>query len=140
MAVEVKVSVNAYTSEMDSFIAYLATSAVQGAAGRVRDRAKANITRAGRVDSGLMRNATVAEVRREGQQAVGMVVTRTPYASYQHEGTANDGAGFIYPRRARTLRFRGAGGAYVFAPKVRGVKGVPFLSDALDTLTQNDFT
>lgn len=115
--------------------------AFQRAGGKVRDRAKANITIAGRIDTGTMRNQIVAEtVEVNGSQIVARVEARAPYSRFQHEGTANDGTGYIYPRRARVLRFTPRGGSTLYRPKVRGVKGVPFLKDALDTLATSDFT
>jgi RNase P/RNase MRP subunit p29 len=111
-------------------------AAVGAATGVVRDYAKAEITAAGRVNTGRMRQATVSEVARvEGNRIVGRVVTETDYAIYQHEGTRSP----ITPVRARVLRFRGAGGAFVFRPEVKGVEGVPFLTNALDRLRPDDF-
>lgn len=112
--------------------------AVWRAAGKVRDRAKVNITTAGRVDTGAMRNSIVGRRVRGGKKGVWYEVgSDLPYAIYQHEGTR----GPIVPRRAMLLRFKPKGGsAYVFAKQVRGVTGSPFLTDALKSLTVNDFT
>lgn len=111
--------------------------AVWRAAGRVRDRAKVRITEAGRVDTGAMRNSIVGRRVRAGRKGVWYEVgSNLPYAIYQHEGTR----GPIVPRRAKVLRFTPKGGSgYVFARQVRGVTGVPFLTEALRTLTVNDF-
>lgn len=127
----------AFRSLMQSEVA----DAVQRAAGKVRDRAKANITIAGRIDTGTMRNQIVAEtIRVDGLQVTARVEGRAPHTLFQHEGTANDGQGYIYPRRARVLRFSPRGGPTLYRPRVRGVKGVPFLKDALDSLSPTDFS
>lgn len=112
--------------------------AVWRAAGKVRDRAKRNISNAGRVNTGAMRNSIVARRMRGGKSGVWYEVgSNLPYAIFQHEGTQ----GPIFPRRATVLRFKPKGGsAYVFAKQVRGVTGEPFLTDALKTLTNADFT
>lgn len=110
--------------------------AVWRAAGKVRDRAKVNITRAGQVDTGAMRNSLVGRRVRGGKAGVWYEVgSDLKYAIYQHEGTK----GPIRPRRATVLRFKGGSGSFVFAKQVRGVTGSHFLTDALRTLTVNDF-
>lgn len=110
--------------------------AVWRAAGKVRDRAKVNITKAGRVDTGAMRNSIVGRRMRDGRQGVWYEVgSDLPYAIFQHEGTT----GPIYPRRAKVLRFKGTAGTYVFPKSVAGVTAAPFLTDALRSLTVADF-
>jgi hypothetical protein len=111
--------------------------AVWRAAGKVRDRAKVNVTRAGRVDTGAMRNSIVGRRMRGGRAGVWYEVgSDLPYAIYQHEGTRSP----IVPRRAKVLRFKGQSGSYVFPKQVRGVTAAPFLTDALRSLTISDFT
>lgn len=111
--------------------------AVWRAAGKVRDRAKQNITDANRIDTGAMRNALVGK-RLSGRPGVWYEVgSPVPYAIYQHEGVQ----GPIYPRRARVLRFKPSGSStFIFRPHVSGFAGEPFLTDALKTLTINDFS
>lgn len=62
-----------------------------------------------------------------------------PYGLFVHEGTRSP----IRPRRAQVLRFRGRGGAFVFAPQVRGTRETgrftPFLRDGLGRLKLADF-
>lgn len=112
----------------------------QKAAGRTRDRAKVNLTRVGRVDTGRLRNSIVYEIQVNGPKISATVGTDVEYAKFIHSGTANNGQGFIYPRRATVLRFRPRGGAgFVYAKKVRGIKGTPFIQDAIDDLTAADF-
>lgn len=111
--------------------------AVWRAAGRVRDRAKQNITAAGRIDTGALRNSIVGRRVRQGGRGVWYEVgSDLHYAIHQHEGVA----GPIVPRRAKVLRFKPKGsGAFVFRPRTSGFKGEPFLVDALRSLTINDF-
>jgi hypothetical protein len=116
--------------------------ALARAAQTTANRARARITGAGRVDRGTMRARTAAgPVRRTGQSVTVEVRTAVPYAVWQHEGTGvHAGRGRIYPRRAKMLRFRPKGsGTFVFARSVAGVKGVPYLKDALNSLTISDF-
>jgi hypothetical protein len=112
--------------------------AVWRAAGKVRDRAKANITAADRVDTGAMRAQLVGRRISGGAGGVWYEVgSPVPYAIYQHQGVQ----GPIYPRRAKVLRFKPSGSSsYVFARSVSGFKGVPFLTDALSSLTVGDFS
>jgi len=110
--------------------------AVWKATRKVRDRAKANITGAGRVDTGAMRNSVVARRVRSGAREVRYQVgSDLPYTIFQHDGTQ----GPIVPRRARVLRFTGSSGQLVFTKQVRGVTGVPFLTNALASLSVSDF-
>lgn len=111
--------------------------AVWRAAGVVRDRAKVNITTAGRIDTGAMRNDIQARRLRGGRAGVWYEVGGTlPYTIYQHQGVE----GPIVPRRAKVLRFKpGGSSTFIFRPQVNGFRGEPFLTDALKTLTLNDF-
>jgi hypothetical protein len=111
--------------------------AVWRAAGKVRDRAKMNITSAGLVDTGALRSSIVARRMRGGKAGVWYEVgSDLPYSIFQHEGTRSP----IVPRRAKVLRFTPkGGGAFVFAKQVRGVTGTPYLTDALRSLTNADF-
>ena len=122
---------------------------VQAVARKVADQAKLEISTApgarwtgpGRVDTGMMRNATVAEtIQTEGYWIRGRVVTEVPYAEFQHNGTAGNGTGFIRPVRARVLRFQPRGSGYKFRPQVRGVVGHPFLRRAAERVLLEDFT
>lgn len=116
----------------------LVPAAVERAAGKVRDRAKVHITRARRVDTGALRNSITSRRIRTRPGGVWYEVgSDLPYAIYQHEGVT----GPIYPRRAKVLRFKPKGsGAYVYARSVSGFSGVPYLTDAMKSLTRADFT
>lgn len=107
--------------------------AVARAAGRTRDRSKANVGRYGRVDTGTMRNS-IRSQRLSGRPGVWYEVgTDVVYAMFQHDGTKAHG-----PRRAKAMRFT-SGATIVFAKHVAGVKPAPFLKDALDKLSTSDF-
>lgn len=111
---------------------------VRRAAGRVRDRAKQNITAAGRVDTGKMRNSV--RVERASASRPGRVVYQVGsdllYAIFQEEGTT----GPIVPKRARVLRFSPKGSSsFIFRPSVSGVEGIHYLTKALATLRLSDF-
>ena len=108
--------------------------AVWRAAGKVRDRAKMNVSRAGLVDTGALRNSIVGRRVHMGRGVWYPVGSPLDYAYFPHEGTRSP----ILPRRAKVLRFQ-SGGQYVFARRVSGVKATPFLTDALQTLSVSDF-
>lgn len=82
----------------------------------------------------------------EGSTVVSRVVSTArnddgvPYGLFVHEGTRSP----IVPRRARVLRFQGRGGAFVFAPQVRGTRETgrftPFLRNGLERLRNSDFS
>ena len=109
--------------------------AMTQAGATTRDRAKLNITAAGRVDTGQLRNQVESEVVLRGQEVVARVVSRAAHTMYVHDGTS----GPIVPRRARVLRFKPRGAAaFVFTPQVDGIKATPFLTDALSELSIND--
>lgn len=117
----------------------------QKAAGRTRDRAKRALTQHGRIDTGRLRNSIEYEIKIESSAAAvyisASVGTRVTYGKFIHDGTANNGQGYIYPRRARMLRFQPKGGTrVVFADRVRGIEGTPYIADAIRDLTEDDFT
>jgi len=97
------------------------------------------------VDEGRLRASLTLEMRREGDEAVARVGTNLEYGLYVHEGTGiYVGRPPITPKRGRYLRwpaknntggrrrYRGGSTArYVYAKSVKGVKGRPFLANAL---------
>lgn len=119
----------------------LAEQSLRRAAGTVRDRTKRNITNKGRVDNGRMRQSVDYHITNSiGNRLTAEVGIYVSYADYQENGTANQGTGFIYPRRAHLLRFKpSGGGAFVFAKRVHGVKPGYFLRDAMRSLSAEDF-
>lgn len=113
----------------------LGRAALRGAA-RAREYAKRNITAAGRVDTGALRQSIRSEkVRHDDQRITYQIGSPLKYAIYQHEGV-----GPVRPRRAKVLRFVSKKGQTVFTKRTRGFKGAPFLTDALKQLTVEDFT
>ena len=110
---------------------------VARAAGRVRDRSKANLTRAGRVDTGALRNSiTVRQASSGAGRVTYQVGSDLRYALPQHQGVK----GPVLPRRAKVLRFKPKGSnTFIFRPQTKGFKGVPYLRDALRSLKPSDF-
>lgn len=124
---------NAEIQQMLSGDGGMVDRAVARAAGRTRDRSKANVGRYGRVDTGTMRNS-IRSQRLSGRVGVWYEVgTDVYYAMFQHDGTKAHG-----PRRAKAMRWT-SGATIVFAKHVAGVQPAPFLKDALDRLSASDF-
>lgn len=121
----------------------LVHNAAQRAAGVVRDRAKENLTAAGRVDAGTLRNSIRSELVETTRDTVTFQVgSDLPYAIFVERGTGLYGPYHspIYPRRARVLRFQPSGSSTtVFAASVRGMEGVRYLERAVYSLTAQDF-
>lgn len=105
---------------------------------RARDRAKDNIKKAGRVDTGRMRNSMNYVLKQQTRTTISYEIgARVPYGIFQEEGVK----GPIYPRRTKFLRFKPKGAkGFVFAKKVKGFKGAHFLADALKSLKITDAT
>lgn len=102
------------------------------AAGRTRDRARRNIAKLGRIDTGRMSQAMYSKRTGQLEYEVGSPVH---YAGYQEHGTKGHG-----PRRAKVMRFKPKGGkGFVFAKYVRGITPGKFLENALKDLTPDDF-
>ena len=112
--------------------------ATQRAAARTRDRARTNITRAHRSDTGKMRQSANYFRKRVSRGAIIYEVRlQTFYSRWQEEGVK----GPIYPTAAKVLRFKPKGKKnFVFAKKVNGFKGGHFLKDALGDLRPSDFS
>lgn len=109
---------------------------VQRLTQRARTLAVGELTAAGRIDSGILRNSIATETTLQAGTVVGRVEARTPYARIVHEGR-----GPVVPVRRRVLRFRPKGSAtYVFSREVGPVQGVPYLTDALRRLDITDMT
>lgn len=141
-----QVSTTVSTRDVGSYLDQQVADRMQAAGGRVRDVSKAVISQ-GRpgsgpaVDSGRMRNAMEVTTERHGTELRTTVACRVEHALPQHEGTGVHGPEGqpIRPRRARVLRFRGRGGAFVFRPEVEGVTPLRFLTIALERLRTSDF-
>lgn len=112
--------------------------ATRRAAGRTSVRAKANLRRAGRIDtSALLRSI---EVREDPSSEMGYVVEAgrglpDARAVYQEKGTRAHG-----PVSSPFLVFRPKGsGALVFTKWVRGVKAARYMEDAHKAIRVADF-
>jgi len=97
---------------------------------RVENQAKINCP----VDSGRLRASIhLRHVLIHGEPGV-EIVAATNYARWVHDGTGIYGPRHqrIYPRTAKFLRFRPKGSrVFVYARSVAGMRGRPFLTDAL---------
>ena len=99
------------------------------------------------VDEGRLRSSLAYEIRQDKGDIVGRVGTNLDYGLFIHEGTGiYAGKGPITPKKGKYLRWpvknnsgqgrrrykAGATAQYAYAKKVKGVKGRPYLRDALD--------
>lgn len=114
---------------------YADASAYRGALA-VQRRAQQNVTAAGRVHTGGMRNSIRARrVRADGDGALWEVGSNRKHTIFQEKGTRAHG-----PVTAKFLVFTPKGsGTVVFAKWVRGVKAAHFLRDAINSATVSDF-
>lgn len=106
----------------------------------VRDRAEQVAEVARRIvpsDSGTLRDSIKVQVRRQGNQTVGIVEATAKHAMWVHQGTGLYGPHRqrIRPKRAKFLHWTDKGGQEWFRRSVRGMKGRPFLTDALSVIT-----
>ena len=101
------------------------------AAGRVRDRAKKNVT----VDTGLLRNSIVSEeMTADGPWKLRFRIgSKVYYAIYQELGTPP-----IYAKHAPLLVFK-VGGKWVRTYSTKGVPAVHYLGRAIEEVTVADF-
>lgn len=96
-------------------------------------------------DTGQLKQSIAMEMSVVKGVVVVRVGTNLKYGYYIHEGTADKGTGYIYPKSAKVLRWpvsnnsgkgrrRYKGGAtaqYAYAKRVKGIKPTPFLRNAL---------
>lgn len=151
MAMRLRFNVNQHAITELGLPGGLVDQAVAKASGKTRDRARRNLTQTGRVDTGALRQSIVSErTIGNGQRVTYQVGSPLPYALYNEQGTGLYGPhhSYIYPRRARVLRFKpgknstivaGPDG-YAYFPRVKGIEGTRFLERALFELTADDFT
>ena len=85
------------------------------------------------VDTGRLRSSIAARVEVEGGKPLVIVGTNVEYAIYVHEGTGIYGPRGrpIEPVNAKVLAWTPRGGSTVFARSVKGMKGRPFLEEAM---------
>jgi hypothetical protein len=113
-------------------------TALSRAGRKVVDQAKRNLTQAGNVDTGRLRQSGTWRMEREGTSKITAVVEfNTNYARWVNDGNGPPGS-FIYPRRARVLRFKGSSGAFVYAQRVKAYEGSRYLTKALESLKVED--
>jgi len=88
-----------------------------------------------RIDTGKLRASISVELRRKNLQTITVRVgTNVEYAIWVHDGTGLYGPQhrLIKPKTKRYLRFKPHGSSkYVYARAVRGMRGNPFLANAL---------
>lgn len=98
-------------------------------------------------DTSKLAGSIAHELRGAGETMFVRVGSNMEYAIYVHEGTGiYAGKGYIFPKKGRYLRWPGVNNSgkgrrrykggktdgYIYAKKVKGIKGRPFLKDALD--------
>ena len=103
----------------------------------VETQAKRNLGGIGgpkRIDTGRLRASISTNLIIRGGDPAAVVGTNVFYAKYVHNGTGIYGprGQYIRPRSAKFLRFKPQGGRrFVYARKVKGSPGNPFLRNAL---------
>lgn len=99
-------------------------------------------------NNGTLAQSLAMEFGKADGSIIVRVGTNVYYGLFVHEGTANNGTGYIYPKNFKFLRWpvvnnsgsgnrrykAGATQKYAYAKRVRGVKARPFLKDALDNV------
>ena len=119
-----------------ALLADVSNAASQRAAYRVRDRAKANLTSASRVNTGKLRDSIKAtRTMQTPTVSTWSVGTDLFYAGWQEYGR-----GPVRPIRAKVLRFRPRGSSvFIFRPYVGPAEGVHYLRRAYQATTIQDF-
>jgi hypothetical protein len=119
-----------HKAEIDSLLTSPQGPVIQDLVRRGRNvvnRAKRNAP----VDSGRLRSDISWELRHDNVPFI-RVGNSVDYSLNVHEGTGIYGPTGrpIRPRRAKVLRFK-VGGKVIYRPQVRGVRGRPYLRNAL---------
>ena len=90
------------------------------------------------VHEGKLRSSLRMDVKYRGLVPYAVVGSPLDYAIWVHQGTGiYAGRGYIYPKRAKVLAWPARAGSYnvrngmVFAARVKGMKGRPWLANAL---------
>lgn len=90
------------------------------------------------VDQGRLRASLTLEIKYNGLKPYAVVGSPLDYAVWVHEGTGiYVGRGYITPKRAKVLAWPARRGSYnskngmVFAARVKGMRGRPWLVNAL---------
>lgn len=125
-----------YPARINSVLTEFGGASARRAALVAQRRAQQNVTAAGRVASGKMRNSIRARKVREGGGIFEWEIgSNQHYTIFQEKGTRAHG-----PVSSKFLVFTPKGSSVkVFAKWVRGVKGAHFLRDAANSITVQDF-
>ena len=110
--------------------------AARRAAEQTAMRAENNIRSAGRIDTGeMISGITISEVTSHPLMASFQIESTAEHSGYNEFGTRAHG-----PRRARFMVFTPKGGrGPVFAKWVRGIEGIHFMQDAVDSVRVSDY-
>lgn len=121
---------------MDALRQQVSNETATRAAKVTRDRAKANLAAAGRINTAaLWHSIHYRQIRSLPKGSAYMVGSTLPYAIFQEEGI-----GPVHARPGGVLRFRPVGQqGFIFRPRTKGFKGAFYLRHALDALTERDF-
>lgn len=137
MARGIRVRVNIDSARVAAEVGSIVQNSVQHAAREARERAKANLVAAGRMDTGKL-HQSINFRKSRGNYPVTTYNVGTPlqYGLYQEVGTQ----GPITPKNSKFLRFKPKGSnTFVFARSVRGIDGAHYLRDAVQSMTVSDF-
>lgn len=96
---------------------------------QLQQKAKTNAP----VRTGYLKNHIGVQKIKDGWQLVASV----PYAQFVESGTGlyrKDNPGYIIPKKARFLVFKGKGGKLIFAKKVRGQPGQFYMARAMEDI------
>lgn len=134
MAKKTTVNLQLDPRSMETVVGGASKRAVENAAREVRFRARANIISANRIDTGEMVNRIdVEEIPSDPMMPAFAVTARAKHSIFNELGTKGAVA-----RPGKFLRFT-IGSRVIYAKRVRGIKGIHFMRNALDSLTSADF-
>lgn len=142
MAAQVSVSLKLDDSQLKKLPLILrdrAHKAVDTSALIMEGDAAKNVRTTGRVKTGNLADSSVVNLRGEGFQRQAVIAFRAGYSLFVHNGTGLFGPkkDFIRPKTAKFLSWIGADGKRIYARKVKGMPGTPFLADAMETERPN---
>lgn len=133
-----RVDIQLSRAKVASVLARHSNASAHRAAKVTRDRIREEIVKAGRVDTGRMRDSlhlTRAKVGVETQWNIAVKGPAARYFLFQDQGTRAHG-----PKRANYMVFKPKGSStFVFAKWVRGVTAGKFVQKAANRLTVRDF-
>ena len=128
-------TINIDVAALRNAVSPRADLALKNAAGISVDRTKQNIVDANNIDVGRLYQSISAWFTSETNRAVAYIGTELFYAKW-----VNRGRGWVFPRRAKMLRFKPKGsGVFIFAKQARPYAGSRFLDKAQEALRDSDF-